>query len=139
MPRGGARPGAGAKPGVVSEKLKKELLAAVEKVAKQRKITPNDVLAEILVKGTFKGEKVKVTDWTAAYKIYIDAFIVKSSHRTVEVDKHEHGIIILPEIKRPEDEIKGLKEDEIKKLKEDEYKRLKDEIKRPEDDEVAKA
>jgi len=29
MPKGGARPGAGAKPGVISEKLKKKLLAAV--------------------------------------------------------------------------------------------------------------
>ena len=105
MPRGGARPGAGAKPGVVSEKLKKELLDAVEKVAKQKRITPHDVLAEILIKGTFKGKKVEVKDWTVAYKIYLDAFVIKSSHRTEE-HSYEHGVIILPEIKRPEpDEI----------------------------------
>jgi len=104
MPRGGARPGAGAKPGVVSEKLKKELLDAVEKVAKQKKITPHDVLAEILVKGTFKGKKVRVTDWTVAYRIYLDAFVIKSSHRTIEEHTYDHRVVILPEIKRPKDD-----------------------------------
>lgn len=106
MPKGGARPGAGAKPGVISEKLKKKLLAAVTKVAKQEGITPHDVLAEILVKGMFKGKKVDVKDWNVAYRIYVDAFIIKSSHRTSEEHTYEHGIIILPEIKRPtEDEM----------------------------------
>jgi len=106
MPKGGARPGAGAKPGVISEKLKKKLLAAVTKVAKQEGITPHDVLAEILVKGMFKGKKVDVKDWNVAYRIYVDAFIIKSSHKTIEEHQYEHGIIILPEIKRPtEDEI----------------------------------
>jgi len=103
MPRGGARPGAGAKLGVVSEKLKKELLDAVEKVAKQKKITPHDVLAEILIKGTFKGKKVEVKDWTVAYKIYLDAFVIKSSHRTIEEHQYDHRVVILPEIKRPEE------------------------------------
>ena len=104
MPRGGARPGAGAKPGVVSEKLKKELLDAVEKVAKQKKITPHYVLAEILVKGTFKGKKVEVKDWTVAYKIYLDAFVIKSSHKTIEEHQYDHRVVILPEIRRPEDD-----------------------------------
>ena len=106
MPRGGARPGAGAKPGVVSEKLKKELLDAVERIAKQKRVTPHNVLAEILIEGTFKGKKVEVKDWTVAYKIYLDAFVIKSSHRTIEEHQYDHGIIILPEIKRPtEDEV----------------------------------
>jgi len=104
MPRGGARPGAGAKPGVVSEKLKKELLDAVEKVAKQKKTAPHDVLAEILIEGTFKGKKVEVKDWMTAYKIYLDAFVIKSSHRTIEEHTYDHRVVILPEIKRPKDD-----------------------------------
>ena len=106
MPRGGARPGAGAKPGVISEKLKKKLLAAVTKVAKQEGITPHDVLAEILIKGMFKGKKVEVKDWNVAYRMYLDALIIKSSHKSIEEHKYDHGVVILPEIKRPtEDEI----------------------------------
>lgn len=101
MPRGGARPGAGAKPGVISERLKKRLLAAVTKVAKEEGITPHDVLAEILVRGKFKGEKVSVKDWNVAYRIYMDAFVIKSSHKTIEEYKYDNRVVILPEIKRP--------------------------------------
>jgi len=115
MPKGGARPGAGAKPGVISEKLKKKLLAAVRKVAKQEGITPHDVLAEILVKGMFKGKKVDVKDWNVAYRIYVDAFIIKSSHRMIEGHKYPSGVIILPEIRRPEKELPKEKDDEVAK------------------------
>ena len=104
MPRGGSRPGAGARPGVISEKLKKKLLTAVTKVAKEEGITPENVLAEILVKGTFKGEKVSVKDWNVAYRIYLDAFIIRSSHRSIEEHTYDHRVVILPEIKRPEDD-----------------------------------
>jgi len=106
MPRGGARPGAGAKPREISDKLKKALLKAVEKVAKRKKINPHDVLAEILIKGTFKGKKVEVKDWIVSYKIYLDAFVIKSTHKQIDEHHYDHRVVILPSIKRPkEDEI----------------------------------
>ena len=106
MPRGGARPGAGAKPRVISEELKKKLLAAVKKAVKKAGKTPHDILADILTTGKFLGKKVDVKDWNAAYKVYLDAFIIRSSHRSVEEHTYDHRVVILPEIKRPEpDEI----------------------------------
>ena len=105
MPRGGYRPGSGAKPYKTSEAIKKRMRVAVEKLAKKTGKSPEDIQAEILILGKFFGKRVTVRDWNVTYANYCDKNVVKESHKTVEEYQYPSGIIVLPEIERPDDEL----------------------------------
>ena len=102
MPRGGARPGAGAKPRQISEKEKRRILRAVNALSKITGRSPHDIFAEILVTGKYNGHEVEIKEWLAAFKIHTDLFLVRSSHKVVEQHQFGGPAIFLPEIKRPE-------------------------------------
>lgn len=104
MPSGGRRPGAGAKPHAQSEGVKKRLEEAIQKVAEETGKTWEEILAGILVMGKFKEGKVGIREWLAASTLYLNAMVVKSSHQKIDVEVRESGFVELPEIKRPKDE-----------------------------------
>jgi hypothetical protein len=99
MPRGGARPGSGRKTYNISEKEKKKLLSRARKMEKETGRGIADILLDFIYQA-HKYPQLKLT----AIKLYYDIMTVSSAHKTIEEHKYEHGIIILPEIKRPEDD-----------------------------------
>jgi hypothetical protein len=103
MPSGGARPntggpreGAGRKriASKWSDAFKRSLLRAIKAKIKETGKSPQDVIVEILY-----AEYQKPRDRVAAYKTISDAFVEKSSHKTVEEHKHTYAPVVLPQMK----------------------------------------
>ena len=104
MSRGGKRSGAGAKPGILSETIRKNLDEAIRQEAKEAGTTWEKILARILVRMKFKEGSVGIREWLAASSMYLQAMVEKRSHKEIEIT--DRRVVILPEIKRPkEDEV----------------------------------
>ena len=104
MAKGGRRPGAGAKPGILSETIRKNLDEAIRQEAKEAGTTWEKLLARILVRMKFKEGSVGIREWLAASSMYLQAMVEKRSHKEIEIT--DRRVVILPEIKRPkEDEV----------------------------------
>jgi len=96
MPRGGARPGSGRKTYNISEKEKKKLLSEARKRQRETGRSIADILLDFIYT-THKYPSLKLT----AIRLYYDIITVREGHKTVEEHKYEHGVIVLPEIRRP--------------------------------------
>jgi hypothetical protein len=101
--RGGSRPGAGSKPRTVSEKEKKRILKSVTQMAKKEGKTPHEVFAEVLITGRFFNNPVEPKDWSTCYRIFLDAILVKSTHKKLDVEVKDNRVAVyLPEIRKPD-------------------------------------
>jgi len=110
MSHGGKRPGAGRKSYNISEREKKKLLSEARRKEKEEGKSIAEILLDIIYQGP---PQMKL----AAVRLYYELLIVKEGHKTIEEHK-EHGIIILPEIRRPESEQELPKDKELPRDKE---------------------
>ena len=104
MAHGGRRPGAGAKPHAYSEETKKKLMEAIQRAAKEEGRGWEEVLADIVVKLKFKEGRIGIREFLSAINLVANIIVVKSSHKQLDIGIHDDRVVILPEIKRPKDE-----------------------------------
>lgn len=104
MPHGGRRPGAGAKPGILSDTIRKNLDEAMREEAKKAGTTWEKILAKILINCKFKEVNIGIREFLAASNIYLNAMVEKRSHKQIDQHLYDHRVIVLPEIKRPKDD-----------------------------------
>ena len=104
MAHGGRRPGAGAKPHAYSEETQKKLMVAMERAAKEEGCSWEDILADIVIKRKFKEENVGIREFLAASNLVANIIVVKSSYKQIDQHLYDHRVIVLPEIKRPKDD-----------------------------------
>ena len=104
MPRGGKRPGAGAKPREYSKEAEKRSDEAIQKWSKELNRTPEDIEAEILCTGKWFGHLVPLVAWQNQYSNYCNRHYPRRTHSQIEKHEYDHRVVILPEIKRPTDE-----------------------------------
>lgn len=96
MPSGGSREGAGRKriSSRWSDTFKRGLLRSIKKKIKETGKSPQDIIVEILY-ADYQRQQHRV----AAYKSISDAFVERSTHKTIEEHKHTYSPVILPQMK----------------------------------------
>ena len=102
MAKGGRRPGAGAKPGILSETIRKNLDEAIRQEAKKAGTTWEKIFARILISMKFKEGSVGIREWQAAVNLFLQVMVEKRSHKEIEIT--DRRVVILPTIKRSKDD-----------------------------------